>query len=255
MIPELLKPFAADLKKYERECVRIDAIPHETGVLTDVLPLKASKFLGRPFYPKVKEYPKDAQGRAMILIAQLNFEEIPELAGFPTEGILQLFFSPEDWYDEDYKIVYHKAVELNMLPMTDFSFLSKADYDDSPIDRVHELSFIPDTDMGGTEDSQFGFMMEHEDFWDYIEELDDEIANDLLVHLEGSGHKLGGYGAFTQTDPRDYHSDTKDDIQLLQIDSDDAIMFGDCGIGHIFISPKDLEELNFEEAYFYWDCA
>ena len=255
MIPELLQPFADDLQQYERECVRIDAIPHETGVLIDMLPLKTSKFLGRPFFPKIKEYPKDAQGRPMILIAQLNFEEIPPLEGFPEKGILQLFFSAEDWYDDDYKIIYHTPIEMNALPMTDFSFLKEEDYEESPIHNVHELSFVHDVDMGSTEDSQFGFINERQDFWDFIEDLEDDLANDILQYLDGGGHKLGGYAAFTQSDPREDDIEALNDIQLLQIDSDDAIMFGDCGVGHIFISKEDLAALNFDKAYFYWDCA
>ena len=83
MIPDFLKKFESDLKKYEREFVRIKAKPRKEKLLEDNLELKDSKFLGNPFFPKDKEYPKDKNGKAMVMVAQLNFEQIPELKSFP----------------------------------------------------------------------------------------------------------------------------------------------------------------------------
>jgi hypothetical protein len=44
MIPEFLKKFELDLKKYEREFVRIKAKPLKEKLLVDNLNLKESKF-------------------------------------------------------------------------------------------------------------------------------------------------------------------------------------------------------------------
>ena len=74
-------------------------------------------------------------------------------------------------------------------------------------------------------------------------------------YFEAGGHKLGGYAEFTQSDPRDYGDRNKDDVQLLQIDSEEDIIFGDVGIGHVFIDVESLRDRKFEKAYFTWDCC
>ena len=51
-------------------------------------------------------------------------------------------------------------------------------------------------------------------------------------YFDASGHKIGSYAEFTQTDPRDYDCEKRADVQLLQIDPDEQIMFGDAGLGH-----------------------
>ena len=255
MIPDFLKRYEAALKDYERECVRITAKPMDGSPLQDRLDLKVSKFLGLPFFPKNKIYPKDLHGQNMILIAQLNFEEIPDLVGFPKRGILQLFFSPTDWYNYEAEVIYHTVEELEQEPLSDFSFLTAEDYDESPIYKVHRLAFEKDIDRGGTEDAQFDVEFDNKSFWDFEEQLNKEEQEIAMNYFDAAGHKLGGYAYFTQSDPRDYDEESRFDIQLLQIDMDEQIMFGDSGIGHVFIHPNDLAKKDFSKAYFYWDCC
>ena len=255
MIPDFLKKFESDLKKYEREFVRIQAKPRKEKLLEDNLGLKDSKFLGRPFFPIDREYPKDESGKPMIMVAQLNFEQIPELDFFPKNGILQLFLSISDWYQDDAAIVYHSAAELDKQPLNDFSFITEKDYDEMPVYKLHQLSFEKGIDKGGSEDSQFDYLFDEKDYWDFTEDLTEEQEKLFGEYFNAMGHKIGGYAEFTQSDPRDYSADQKDDIQVLQIDVDDHIMFGDSGLGHIFISRENLIEKDFSKAYFYWDCC
>lgn len=255
MIPDFLKEFETDLKQYEREFVQIKAIPRKEQIPDDNLNLLDSKFLGIPFYPKEKEYPKDQKGKPMIMIAQLNFEQIPPLEHFPKEGILQLFLSRTDWYDEDSKIVYHSKEELDKESLEDFSFLSINDYQEMPIYKLHQLSFEKGIDKGGSEDSQFDYLFGADDYWDFIECLTEEQEMEFSDYFNSGGHKIGGYAEFTQSDPRDYNSENREDLQILQIDVDDHIMFGDSGLGHIFISKENLIHQDFSKAYFYWDCC
>ena len=42
--------------------------------------------------------------------------------------------------------------------------------------------------------------------------------------------------------------------QLLQIDIDEEIMFGNSGVAHLFISSEALKNQRFDQAYFQWDC-
>lgn len=255
MIPEFLKKFELDLKKYEREFVRIKAKPLKEKLLVDNLNLKESKFLGKPFFPLDKEYPKDENGKPMIMVAQLNFEQIPELDSFPKNGILQLFLSVTDWYQEDFAIIYHTVEELSKEPINDFSFITEKDYEEMPVFKLHQLSFEKGIDRGGSEDSQFDYLFNGNDYWDFTEKLTEQQEELFGKYFDAVGHKIGGYAEFTQSDPRDYKADQRDDIQVLQIDVDNQIMFGDSGLGHIFISKENLIKKDFTKAYFYWDCC
>ena len=74
--------------------------------------------------PITIEYPKDKLGNPMILVAQINFSEIPQLENYPTDGILQFYISPTKWYDmDDYKIIFHQTIENEY--QTDFTFLTE----------------------------------------------------------------------------------------------------------------------------------
>ena len=75
--------------------------------------------------------------------------------------------------------------------------------------------------------------------------------------LSASGHRLGGYPFFTQTDPRQYNEKIQDYILLFQLDTDDAendIMWGDSGVGNFFIHPEDLKKRDFSKVVYNWDC-
>jgi len=254
MIPDFLKKFESDLKSYQREFVRIVAKPRKETDIKDSLGLTTSKFLGKPFFPKNKAYPEDHQGKPMVLLTQLNFEEIPNLEHFPKDGILQLFLSPTDWYTNDSAIVYHTKEELKESPIQDFSFLTSENYEEMPIYKVHQLFFEKGVDNGGSEDSQFDYLFEGENYWDFVENLTEEEEEEFSRYFNAGGHKIGGYAEFTQADPREYDGQ-KDDIQILQIDVDKHIMFGDGGLGHIFIDQQSLVQKDFSKAYFYWDCS
>ena len=255
MIPDFLKKFESDLQKYQREFIKITAKPRKERPLEDNLNIKASKFLGVHFFPKYLEYPKDKNGCPMIMVAQINFEEVPKLEHFPENGILQLFLSPTDWYEEDAEVIYHSKEVLTKEPIDDFSFLTVKDYEEIPIDLLHQLSFKKCIDKGGSEDSQFDYLFDGHDYWDFTEQLTEEQETEFSEYFDATGHKIGGYAEFTQSDPRDYDSKSKNDIHILQIDTDEHIMFGDSGIGHIFISKENLIKKDFSKAYFYWDCC
>lgn len=255
MIPEIIKKFEQELLIFKKTSIKIKAKPIKKDVFNDPLGLKQSKFLGLPFFPLSKPYPKDKEGKPMIMISQINFSEIPPISNFPTSGILQLFVSGNNWYDDDYKIFFHKPGELEKENINDFSFLSEDTYAESPVYRIHKLYFEKAIENGGFEDSTFNFSFDGKSLWEFAEDLNEEEELKIYEYFNAGGHKLGGYADFTQSDPRDYESSKKDDIQVLQIDSDDYIMFGDAGLGHIFISNEYLKKKEFDKAYFYWDCC
>lgn len=253
MIPEFLAKFSTQIEKYKLDTIKILAHPHNGK---SKLTIQQSKFLGQPYIPKNQPYPTCLDGTPMIMLAQINFSEVPELEDFPQSGIFQLFVHPTDWYNmekEDYKIIFHETEYEE--PISDFSFLTEKLYEESPIYCEHTLTFKKETEFGGTPDFRFELDFDGLDYFDYQETLPKEQQEQMDKLFDSSGHKIGGYACFTQTDPRDYDEQSNDDMLLLQIDTDDKIMFGDSGVANLFINKKDLKNKDFSKAYFNWDCC
>ena len=256
-IPEALKQFSEGLIAKQRPYVSIKATALHCELDKDPLDVKGSKFLGVPFVPEGMEYPKDKNGDPLVLIAQINFSELPLLEGFPNEGILQLYFSTKEWWDMSgaERIIYIAGDEMNKSQRSDLPTIDNELYEELPVWKIHKLDFVKSIDTGSSEDCQFSFDFGGKDYWDFEESLAEDDKKIFDGYFTGEGHKIGGYAYFTQGDPRDYADSQRNDVQILQIDVDDEIMFGDSGVGHIFISPENLINKKFEQSYFYWDCC
>jgi uncharacterized protein YwqG len=253
MIPAFLEEYKSEIEKFKLETIRITATPNTNKSL---LSLTQSKFLGIPFFPSSLEYPKNKLGKPLIMWAQLNFEEIPHLESFPQKGILQFFLSPVFWDDireGDLRIFYHE--NLAQETIMDFSFLEPELYEDCPIHIEHSLSFKKEVEYGSTEDIRFTPKFNGKTFYEFAEPLTNEQKEELTKSFHICGHKLGGYAYFTQTDPREYDRKIRDHLLLLQIDTDDKIMFGDAGVCNFFISEEDLRNTIFTNVYYNWDCC
>lgn len=252
MIPSFLEDFKAELNKYKLDTVRIKAIPIGKG---KTLSVKKSKFLGKPYLPLTHQYPMNKFGKPMILLAQINFEEIPRLKNYPSKGILQIFTSECFWaYGNEYfRYLYHD--DISQKHQTDFSFLTDDLYSDLPINCEHKLTFTKEAEYGGTEDFRFHPYFNGKSFDDFRDGLSNKELEEFDKLFHSSGHKIGGYAYFTQCDPREDEPDKKDDLLLLQIDTDKEIMFGDAGVSNIFINVDNLKKKKFDKAYFNWDCA
>lgn len=250
MIPEFLTEFKTKLEKYKLETIKIVATPLKKE---ESLEIFDSKFLGTPYLPKGMEYPKDKENKPMVLWAQINLVDTAALDGYPNQGILQFFVSSE-WFDmDDYKVVFHSDITEEI--QTDFSFLTEDLYEESPIYCEHKLDFNKEIEYGSSEDLRFSMRFNDKDYWDFQETLTKDQAEELNKIIDGTGHKIGGYAYFTQADVRDYNKDLKQDLLLLQIDTDEEIMFGDSGVANFFINPEDLKNRRFEKAWFNWDCC
>ncbi|MDI9862829.1 YwqG family protein [Flectobacillus longus] len=253
MIPYFLENLAPQIESYKLDSVKILAHPLTAG---QKLEIKQSKFLGLPYLPNNQKYPTGLDGTPMILLAQINFAEVPALENYPESGILQFFIHPTDWYNmsqNDYKILYHDTISDDY--QTDFNFLSDKTYEESPIYCEHSLTFTKETEYGSITDFRFELDFNGLDYYDYKETLDSTQQEQLDNFFYIIGHKIGGYAFFTQSDPRDYGTNLKNDVLLLQIDTDNEIMFGDSGVANFFINIQDLKNKHFEKAYFNWDCC
>ncbi|WP_022824761.1 YwqG family protein [Hymenobacter norwichensis] len=252
MIPDFLAPYAAQLEQYKLESIKIKAAP-----LAADRPVSAdSKFRGLPYLPLAIPYPVDEAGQPMLLLAQINLRELPTNGMLPALGLLQFYVAAHDWYNMDQsKVLYIKPEQLETEICEDYSFLPPNHYEDSPINYEHQLTFERAIEYGATQDHRFELEFDGMDSYEYSETLN-EVEQELFQQfLDADGHKLGGYAAFTQEDPRGIDSQSSPDVQLLQIDIDEEIMFGDSGVAHFFIDEQALKEGRFEEAYFYWDCC
>ncbi|RKZ52549.1 MAG: DUF1963 domain-containing protein [Candidatus Parabeggiatoa sp. nov. 2] len=223
-----------------------------------------SQFGGLPYLPKGSEYPKDAQGNPLFLLAQINFEEVPCLAGFPQTGILQFYIADNGLYGADFdnptqqegfRVVYFPAISQSEEDLvTDFSFLPEPEY--LPLSGCRcSLQFEKKMAPVGLSDYQFCELFGEEFFENFASKKLD-IFEEYVKNFPEDGHRMGGYAYFTQEDPRPQIVEGEKYILLLQIDTDNAvdILWGDSGVGNFFIKEADFEKLDFSGVLYNWDC-
>ena len=98
-----LPPIPEDFSAYEEELVASvkDSIRLELKASDSLKPWD-SKVGGLPYFPKEMDYPMSkTSGKPLMLLAQINFEDMPKLEGYPEKGIVQVpkfFFCISDMY-------------------------------------------------------------------------------------------------------------------------------------------------------------
>jgi uncharacterized protein YwqG len=257
-LPAAFVPYWPEIEKTKLPFIAIDAVPN------DDLRLEASKFGYLPILPVDFEYPQDAEGKFMYPLAQINCNELPALSGYPTTGFLQFYIAAEDDvygldFDDQqsqthFRVLYFENNEV-ATHKTDLSFLQEVLLSDMiPIHRPHGLIFNLKEEyigLGDVHGEKFNFPELNEKYPSFADELDEAIYETF----KSEGHKIGGYAYFTQNDPRFYNKKLKEYILLLQIDTDDHILWGDAGVGNFFIHPDDLAKKDFSKVLYNWDCA
>ena len=241
-----------------------------------------SKFGGLPYWPNSMEYPLSKNGGKLVLLAQINFDKA-KLHDYrlPKHGMLQFFILGDDlsgadfedpFSQENFRVVYHREPDKSVTA-----------------ESVRALGVKANTDFDGTDDylpSYKEMLMSFEEMTDYTtDSVDsfDELAGHIYKELfdeelvQGSlwrtlnsaendyiydafqeysfGHKMLGYPSFTQCDPRCGEYQGEYETLLLQIDSQNDIMWGDSGIANFFINEKDLRKLDFSNVMYTWDCC
>lgn len=251
---ETLNKIYAEFKsKYSRDSIRLSLTK-----VNDDLSSTASKIGGHGFWPAGKTYPDK-----MALLIQINFAEFPHIDDFPAKGILQVFIDANDAFKG--KIFYHENI-TNPIDVSDKPTIK--DYPDSPTNSIYSLK--------GTKVSQCPCCWYNDEMNElfipifnkhvgtnlknlyelgkmYSKETWDSLYDIYVSNSESWGTRIGGYPNFTQNDVRDGHGDQMDRL-IVQIDSEEGIMFGDCGIANVFIPYADMKAKRFEKAFFTWDC-
>ncbi|MDR2414919.1 MAG: DUF1963 domain-containing protein [Odoribacteraceae bacterium] len=236
-----------------------------------------SKLGGAPYLPGGFDYPRDRQegreGVPLRFLAQLNFSEMPALAGFPERGILQFYTGNDEQHGMDYetltaqkgfRVVYHEEVTGVSLPPPPPGAGDEMAVA-SPVDGELRLRFAVETSVMGPGDFRFDALLLQ--FYNEVtgsrfrslDRVPERLLDDLYERLSASGHRVGGYPTFTQLDPREYHDYLREHtVLLLQLDSettgDYSIAWRNAGSCHFFIRPDDLAAREFFEVLYSWDC-
>ncbi len=256
-------------------------------VLPGVNPgLADSKIGGIPYWDMHQPYPVDEQGLPMQLLAQINFSQESMGPPFPQAGLLQFFIGLDDMFgcnfgsapeQTNYRVVYHLQVDESVSPEQVSALGAPGlvdNYRVSPLEKVlaihaqREDCFANDrslvfeeafraavkevmgVDMGQQLSYEFLDDEAYDWLYDSLSETDDGCMN--------GGHWMLGYPNFTQEDPRS--QDSPFNTLLLQIDSMEEegrnpILWGDCGVANFFIPQADLENLDFSRVLYNWDCC
>lgn len=265
--------YKAFYKDTDRKCINLD--PGKQFMRDDDETKRtATKIGGIPYWPNNKEFPK-YKNEDMIMLAQLNFSTLPKLDGFPNSGIMQFFV-----YDTEYetigsndrvKVVYHDKV----LPKRDWSTINenhttinkKLEDGYAPIYGVYfPKATLTTSSMNEYVDGYENLLCKYinKEFntnWKSYSAIPIRIKKRMIVVSENlknddtyAGCKIGGYPYFTQYDPRE--KDPRYDILMLQLDSGDGMMWGDCGVANFFTSNEAMKSKNFDKkVLFTWDCC
>jgi uncharacterized protein YwqG len=226
-----------------------------------------SKVGGAPYWPKGQVYPKSSAGKPLFLLAQIRFDEVPAMPGYPDAGMLQFFIADTDYYganfdgdysvaqlsqQKDFRVVYWPKLESEIQAIE----VTASDLLPHDPKKPRRMKFNASQMLISASDFRFDAIF-GANYYDVLEKYaaDNKLDNDSLTdamweRFSGGEHMIGGYPYFTQEDPRD-----EEGMELLfQLDSDDEMMWGDVGVGNFFISPADLQRRDFSRVMYNWDC-
>lgn len=232
-----------------KPCVKI--------TLTDTKPsIFESKIGGLGYIPHDKDFPTDSNGNQLRLLAQIECDKI-QLDGFMDKGLLQFWIANDDdcgldWDNptnqDGFRVIYYPEIDKTVTKEEIEEKFIKNEYDDSeynnfPVFRECGMSF---------EKSENQYIDCHKnEYGTEFEEYDESYT----------GHKVGGYPYFTQSDPRpDMENGDYYDFLLFQLDTDsigeeDLVMWGDSGVGNFFINSEKLKKRDFSDVLYNWDCC
>lgn len=256
------------------ECINIMLKENNNLSITD------SKFGGIPYIANDSDIPKDSNDTQLALLAQINCTKLPENDLYPKEGLVQFWISRNENFGlnnrEDYRVKYIKETKDGI---TNEDVLNKYnlpnednDEEYSPFNKKNTsfaLKFKKGMSTITSNDFQFEELalqtirelFPNENVKDLYDDLEREVFNTLFKAFTGVNHAIGAYPTFTQWDPRNPDEPNAYGITLLQVDSQwesdpnsSQIMWGDCGVANFFINKEKLENLEFEDVLFNWDC-
>ncbi|TRD11712.1 DUF1963 domain-containing protein [Erythrobacter insulae] len=223
--------------------------------------------LGGPVWlEEGQAWPQSRKGNPMEFIAQLDFNQLPELEGFPTTGALQFFIPDDDdlWgmeMDEPIKSDVAVLYRPEGSPRNRHQQTAQRPPDESITPFLNETVRQAGVALAGAAiedvmpsniwelDARIEGNLRRPGFerWDDLIEANEEKRS--LVH------HAGGYPCFVQSDFRGPGSLDDYDTVLLRLTSDDHLQWGDVGEAHFLIRSADLAARDFSKVIFWWDCS
>ncbi len=256
-LPAAMEPYRQKLIETALPCLHIRPRKAEKTTVFQ------SKVGGQFYWPAELELPKDATGKPLFPLAQINFSETPKLAGFPEKGILQFWIADDDSYGADfddlenragYRVVFFENLDENEEKLrSNWSFLQHFGEMPVPTDRAFLMDFEAAEEIAPPSDKRF-FDHFGEQFFDRFGEQCWDVEAEFDEACSAPGAKVGGYAFFAQEDPR--FELEEDWLLLFQLDSDDELgwAWGDSGVANFFIRPEDLAARDFSSVVYNWDC-
>ena len=242
--------------------------------LAPELPVTSSKFGGTPYLPVGESAPQGSYG-PLALLAQIRLADLPANSFLPDAGLPQFWIGRDDVYGVEYgalrtgdfKVVHYPTIDEAVSEedvVARYSPPGTHNEDElSPFETsvAQALTFRMTSQPLSVDDNSFGEVFSGlwnrafpeapvVDWW----ELPNDVADFVGDRFRGSGHRLGGYPFFTQSDPRGTDDLEQETVLLLQVDSDRNIIWGDAGVGGFFILPQELAAGDFSRVAYTWDC-
>lgn len=251
-------------------CIRAKdtAFSYHIGTKEGPAGLTDSKFGGLPYWPEGADYPADAKGEKLFLLAQINFAQMaPEDGLLPSKGILQFFIRDDDLCGADFdaptvqdgfRVIYHPEVGEPLSPERLHAMGVRANTELAPRETMLPSVCEDAVTFCRAEDHTAGYSEAFDEQLRAAEaalscqltEAERELVNDAAE--DGFGHKMLGIPSFTQCDPR--RSAAHYDTLLFQMDSLGNIMWGDSGVANFFICSEALKNCDFSDILYNWDC-
>ena len=254
---------------------------YKIKILDETPDIFDSKIGGLPYWVEGKDYPKDKEGKNLFLLAQINFDKEETSSPLPTKGLLQFFIADDDImgvnYDDqitqtNFRVIYHETVDyaITAESIENQGIPSSEKAEIYPVTGQFKITLTKTRGYTTINDIKFEniFKQAYEEvygtklnskkkYYDILKpEEVDKLEDGLNSDSKSAYHKMLGYAFFTQEDPRYVKKYENYDTLLFQLDSESKYtIWGDLGIANFFIQKKDLEEKNFSNVLYNWDCT
>ena len=223
--------------------------------------------IGGPVWLAAGEaWPSDGEGKPMAFLAQVDFAAMPPLPDYPASGVLQFFIARDDFYGANFekpeagkfRVIWREKLDgpgkLHMgrpagdRGIDDYSPLSDATVAQGIVLKPARRDHVPSVESWLAErdlETLLNDRARSDRIYAFVEKQDE------LARLD---HHVGGHPGFTQSDWRAQAPYQDVDRVLLNLWSDDHIMWGDSGQGQFMIRREDLLKRDFSKIFYQWDC-
>ena len=184
------------------------------------------------------------------LLIQLNFSQMPELKGYPNSGILQVWTKGDDMFDRhennDGTVIYHKDTTLLQ---QDIEIEDPATEDPFGLNEALEILFVGKTETYPAFYSNEYYASGIGEGVEALTEKEQDKLYEIIDETSSHVHYVGGCPYFSQNDITE-----EGEVVLLQLGYCEHLCIGDAGTFQIVVQKKDLENLDFSNAFCNWDC-